>query len=371
MSKIIILGAMPESLINFRGDFIRTLVRMNHNVTAISCYTTPENESAIKQLGAEFLPFPIERNKLNPFKDIKTLLVLKGIFHKLQPDVVLAYTIKPVIWGGLAARQVPGIRFYSLIEGLGYAFQGGSLGRNLLGTIARILYKIALRRSAKVIFLNPDNCKYFLDNHLVQKGQISMIDGIGIDLSLYSPAAMPKKALSFLLISRLLGEKGLREYAQAAGLVKKRYPDVTFKLVGPEDPSLDSISLAEIKDWQEKGWVEYLGQTKDVRPYLTNCHVYVLPSYHEGMPCTVMEAMSMGRPILTTDVPGCRETVVEGKNGFLVPKKNTEALTKRMIWFIENSDQLNKMGLCSRQMAEDRFDIIKINQDLVRIMELG
>jgi glycosyltransferase involved in cell wall biosynthesis len=168
----------------------------------------------------------------------------------------------------------------------------------------------------------------------------------------------------------LLCEKGLREYAQAARLVKQRFPNAVFRLVGPPDTSPDGIPLAEVRVWQAQGWVEYLGETKDVRPFLSDCHIFVLPSYHEGMPRTVLEAMAVGRPILTTDVPGCRETVVPGENGYLVPRSDAKALAERITWFIENRVKWACMGQASRRMAVERFDVHKINAEMLRIMGL-
>ena len=153
-------------------------------------------------------------------------------------------------------------------------------------------------------------------------------------------------------------------------MVKISFPDVVFQLVGPEDPSPDGIPLSEIQEWHNKGWIEYCGVIDDVRPFLNDCSVFVLPSYHEGMPRTVLEAMSVGRPILTTDVPGCRETVLPGKNGFLVPKGDVEKLAERMIWFIENRDQWEKMGTKSRKLAEENFDVHQVNKELMNIMKL-
>jgi glycosyltransferase involved in cell wall biosynthesis len=179
---------------------------------------------------------------------------------------------------------------------------------------------------------------------------------------------MPLGNPTFLTIGRLLGEKGFREYAQAARVVKEKYPDTVFQLLGPEDPSSDGISAAEVRSWDEFGWVEYLKSTSDVLPNLKRCHIYVLASYHEGMPRTVLEAMAIGRPILTTDVPGCRETVILGENGYLVPRADASALAERMIWFIENSDQWEKMGRRSRDIAEESFDVHKVNAKLLEIM---
>jgi glycosyltransferase involved in cell wall biosynthesis len=371
MSHILIIGALPESLLNFRGDLSKTLITIGCKVTAMAAQTDRDIISRLAKIGIDFKPFPVQRNGLNPISDLKTLLTLLKTFQTLRPDTVLAYTIKPVIWGGLATRGTPSIRFYALITGLGFAFQGDSLKRKLLSKLVSMLYRTALKGADRVIFQNPDNLAEFVSRNIVQVTKCALINGSGIDIKRYAYTALPTGGPVFLTIGRLLGEKGFREYAMAAQIVKQRYPDTIFQLLGPEDPSPDGLSMNEVNNWQKKGMIVYLGSTSDVRPYIKSCHIYVLPSYHEGMPRTVLEAMSIGRPILTTDVPGCRETVLSGENGYLVPKADIEALAERMIWFIENRDQWQRMGEASRRMAEERFDVHKINADLMRIMKLN
>lgn len=370
MAKIVIVGAYPESLINFRGDLLRSLVSAGYEVTSMAGEDVPKVRSALSDMGVLFRAYPVQRNGMNPVKDLQTFFELCKAFGQLKPDAVLAYTIKPVIWSGLALKCRTKASFYALIEGIGYAFQSGSWRRRLVGKIASALYSVALGRAARVIFLNPDNRHTFIDNHLVVESKTALIDGIGLDLDRYASAPMPEAGTVFLVIARLLGEKGLREYARAASIVKKRYPEAVFRLVGPTDPSKDGIPLAEIERFSSDFGVDYLGPADDVRPHLAGCHIYVLPSYHEGMPRTVLEAMATGRPILTTDVPGCRQTVMPGENGFLVPKADAQALAERMIWFIEHREVWQRMGQRSRQMAEERFDVHKINRELMKIMGL-
>jgi glycosyltransferase involved in cell wall biosynthesis len=189
-----------------------------------------------------------------------------------------------------------------------------------------------------------------------------------VDVNRFASTGFPPGPPTFLLIARLLSEKGLREYAAAARLVKERHPETVCQLVGPLDPSPDGITLEEINQWNESGDIQYLGDTADVRPFIAGCHIYVLPSYHEGMPRTILEAMAMGRPILTTDVPGCRETVQPGINGYLVPRCDANALAERMQWFIEHPDQWERMGHASRRIAEERFDVRRINEEMLQIM---
>jgi glycosyltransferase involved in cell wall biosynthesis len=370
MKKILLIGALPSSLFNFRGKLISCLNESGLNVTALASRAKDNEIKEVNKLGANYIDFPISRNGLNPIQDIKTFSSLRDIFIGKQPDIILAYTIKPIIWGGLAARFSNVKSFYAMVTGLGYAFQKGRFAKNLLNTLVKFLYRSALKKSKGVIFQNRDNMQVFIDEGIVPQEKCFLVNGSGVDLSHYNLSPLPSTP-QFLLIARLLGDKGIREYAQAAELVKQKYPDAAFELVGPEDPSPDGIKLQEIQKWCDKGAIVYNGATNDVRPFIENCSIYVLPSYHEGMPRTVLEAMAMGRPILTTDVPGCRETVVNGENGWLVEKANVEQLAQRIIWFIENQDKWQEMGKASHDMAYEKFDVHKVNAEILRIMGLS
>lgn len=370
MKPTLIIGALPKSLINFRGELLKTLVKKGYPVIGMADSSSSGISEELQAMGVSFRPYPVERNGLNPIADLKTLQSLRSTFKTLQPTAVLAYTIKPVIWGALASRAVPHTRFYALITGLGFAFQGETRKRRLLIKLVTGLYRIALKRAERVIFQNPDNLNEFVQRGIIPAEKCALVNGSGVDITHYPFSPLPKGKPTFLAIGRLLGEKGFREYAQAAKIVKARYPDTTFQLLGGEDPSPDGIPLTEVQTWHEQGILQYLGSTNDVRPYMQQCHIYVLPSYHEGMPRTVLEAMAIGRPILTTDVPGCRETVTNGDNGYLVPKADAQALAERMIWFIEHRDQWQRMEQLSRKLAEEKYDVHKINAQLMEIMGL-
>jgi len=372
LSRVILIGALPESLINFRGNLLKELRAAGHDVTAMAAHTENHVVEKLAHLGVAFRAYPVQRNGLNPVNDFRTYFSLRRAFADLKPDVVLSYTIKPVIWGGMALKGMSNTRFYALITGLGFAFQDNdSVMHKTLSSLVTSLYRFSLKKASNVIFQNPDNRDLFIERKITEKNKCALVNGSGVDTVQFAVTKLPREGFVFLTIGRLLGSKGFREYAMAARMVKVRYPGVIFKLVGPADPSPDGISLTEVKNWHDEGVLQYLGETSDVRPFINDCHVYVLPSYDEGMPRTVLEAMSMGRPILTTDVPGCRETVESGENGYLVPKSNPEALAECMIWFIENRDQLDGMGKTSRRIAEDKFDVHKINAKMLQIMGLN
>lgn len=368
--NVFLIGALPSSLYNFRGKLVTAMSQSGVVITSLASDANKKEIRTIESLPSCYIDVPINRNGLNPFKDLNTVLKFFLIFKKHNPDLVLAYTIKPIIWGGLASKFANVPSFYAMITGLGYAFQKGGFAKNLLNTLVKFLYRSALKKSKAVIFQNRDNMKVFIDEGIIPQEKCFLVNGSGVDLSHYQVSPLSPKP-HFLLIARLLGDKGIREYAKAAEIVKQQYPEAFFELVGPEDPSPDGIKLDEVNKWVSSGAIEYSGATTDVRPFIENCSIYVLPSYHEGMPRTVLEAMAMGRPILTTDVPGCRETVVNGENGWLVEKANVEQLAKRMIWFIENQEQWSVMGNKSHAMANEKFDVHKVNAEILKIMGLS
>lgn len=366
---IVVIGVLPSSLVNFRGELLKRL-SSRFKVTAMGSGATESEVRDIEKCATAYVEYNVARTGLNPISDSKTLIELYRKFRKNKPDIVLAYTIKPIVWGGIASRLAGVNQFYALVTGLGYAFQPGGCIKSILNIVVKILYKTALKGAQGVIFQNTDNMQEFIEQGIVPKSKCHVVNGSGVDLSHFKREPLPQVP-RFLLIARLLVGKGVREYAEAAKIVKQRYPDAEFHLVGPEDPSPDGIKVGEIESWLKDGSVVYHGPSVDVRPFLQQASVFVLPSYHEGMPRTVLEAMAMGRPVLTTDVPGCRQTVINGENGWLVEKANVEQLVERMFWFVEHPEDWAAMGDKGHQMAIDKFDVHTINKELCRIMELG
>lgn len=371
MARVAVLGSLPESLINFRGPLLAAMVEAGHEVHALSPPAEPALVKALADLGVRHHAVPLARTGLNPLRDLESLLALRALFRRLRPDRLLAYTIKPVIYGCLAARWAGVPHRYAMITGLGYAFAGRGARGRLLGRVARSLYRLALTGAEGVFFQNRDNRQVFLEQGLLRgPEQGVLIDGSGVDLDRYAPAPLPGE-LSFLMIARLLRDKGVVEYVEAARRVKVRHPQVRFRLAGWIDDNPAAISKADLEGWVAEGVVDYLGHLEDVRPAIAQCAVYVLPSYHEGMPRTVLEAMAMARPIITTDVPGCRETVNEGENGFLVPAGDAAALARAMGRFLETPGILPGQAAASRRMAEARFDVRRVNQVILRTMGLA
>jgi glycosyltransferase involved in cell wall biosynthesis len=367
MKKIIIISPIFDSLINFRGDLIQEIKNRNYEVITVSPAPSKQYLETFKDKKIINIPLNFERNKVNPFHDIYMFLKLIQIFWTQSPDIVLSYGIKPVIWGGLAAKFFR-TNFYALVTGVGYAFQGDSFKRKLLTKLVEILYKFGLKGAKRVIFHNVENRNLFVEKKIVPESRTSIVDGSGVNIDRFNFEPPPKKDINFLCISRLLGEKGLREYAKAAEIVKRKYPDVSFNLVGPKDTSPDGIPLDEVMSWSN--YLDYKGSTMDVRSYIKNTSVYILPSYHEGIPRSTLEAMAMGRPILTTDAVGCRDTVEQNVNGFKIPVGSIEKLVEKIIWFIENPESISKMGISSRKIVEQRFDVRKVNIEMLKILNI-
>jgi glycosyltransferase involved in cell wall biosynthesis len=278
---------------------------------------------------------------------------------------VIAYTITPIVLGAAAAKQTGVKRFVALVTGLGYAFTGGREPKRLLSfAIGKLMYRRAFKRADVAVFQNPDDRKEFGRLGLLPpRLPTAFINGSGIDLTQFQQADLPAKP-SFLMIARFLKDKGVREYGEAARRLKREHPRVDIRLVGWLDASPDVMSEEEMEQIAQGG-VEMLGKLEDVRPAIAACSIYVLPSYREGTPRSVLEAMAMGRAILTTDAPGCRETVVEGENGFLVPPRDAEALYRAMKHFVERPDLIAPMGSRSRRIAEAKYDVHKVNAELL------
>ena len=367
--KALIVAGFPDSILQFRGKLIESLCLAGISVHVAVPDVLPGSavRVALESAGVVVHEIPLNRVGTSPIEDFVLLCSLYRVMRKVRPDVVLGYTVKPVIYGSLAAWAAGVPRRYALITGLGYAFTNGRAG--WLSTAIRKMYKLALSRVSKVFFQNPDDQLLFQTNGTISAATPSVVvNGSGVDISEYQAEPLPGAPPRFLMIGRLLGDKGVREYAKAARQVRLIHPDVKCCLVGWIDENPDAIAQAELDCWVEEGCIHFLGRLKDVRPAIANCSVYVLPSYREGTPRTVLEAMAMGRPVITTDAPGCRQTTSDGDNGFLVPVGSADELAVAMLRFIENPGIIPEMGRRSRQIVEEKYDVHKINETMLREM---
>lgn len=372
MARVLILGSFSESLLRFRGHLIQRLLNEGHEVIAAAPGADREVVQTLEGWGARYREVPIERTGMSPAADLKTLWSLHRLFLREEPDIFLGYTIKPVVYGLLAAWLADVPARYALITGLGSAFtQVEGAKQYLLQLLASTLYGVSLRTSQRVIFQNPDDAYLFCARRLVGgPEEVALVNGSGVDLDEYSLVPVPEEPV-FLLIGRLLREKGVVEYVEAARRIKRVHGRAKFQLVGWCDENPSAISMGQVLEWDQEGVIDYLGRLEDVRPAIAKAAVYVLPSYREGTPRTVLEAMAMGRPIVTTDAPGCRQTVLQGVNGFLVPVGDVDALARAMTHFIGEPTLVREMGLASRQLVEDRFDVHRVNDALIQALELG
>jgi glycosyltransferase involved in cell wall biosynthesis len=372
--KIAVIAGLAQSLVNFRGPLLATLAAAGHEVVAYA----PGHDAAVNdwlaKVGVRYHSIPLARASMNPVRDVALLFYLTRTLRRLRADLVLGYTVKPVIFGSLAA-YLAGVPFrFSIITGLGYAFTPAphaSLARTLVNGLLLALYRMSLATNRIVFFQNPDDQALFIRYRLVTPQQSVLIHGSGVDLDHFRESA-PVGNPVFLLIARLLKDKGIREYVDAARRVRARHPEARFQLLGPYDPNPSAIRPEEVDAWRHEGAIEYLGETDDVRPFLRACSVYVLPSYYrEGTPRTVLEALATGRPVITTDAPGCRETVVHGWNGFLVPPRDAQSLAKTMEIFIDKPEIIRVMAKRSRSVAVQKYDVHKVNVVILNAMGLG
>lgn len=371
MKRVVFISNQAFSLINFRGTLIKTLIKMGVSVYALA----PDFDESLRQqviaLGAKPVDYPMSRTGMNPIADLFCLIKLYLILRKIRPCVALVYCIKPVIYGTIAAwfARVP--RRIAMIEGLGFVFtdsgEGFSLGRSILRNVVSLFYRLALRRADAVIFLNKDDIEQFIEANLVDADKAICLGGIGVDLKEWTVSPPVTEPVTFVLVARLLLEKGIVEYAEAAACVKALYPQARFVLLGALDSNPGGFMRSDVEGWVKAGVLEWPGHVF-VKPWLERASVFVLPSYREGVPRSTQEAMAMGRPIITTDAPGCRETVIDGVNGFLVPVRNSKALVEKMLCFIRDHALIKKMGVESRKIAEERFDVVQIDQKIICIL---
>lgn len=370
-----VISSIAFSIANFRGPLIRALVERGVRVYALAPDYDAATRAAVTALGAEPVDISLERTGMRPVRDGLDMFRLMRLLRRLRPDATFGYFIKPVIYGSLAARLARIPHRFALVAGLGYVFTpDGSRDtwkRRGLRLIVSRLYQSAFGACDRVFFQNDEDIAHFVDPGLLPREKVLRVNGSGVDLQRLSLAPPVTTPITFLLMARLLREKGIGEYAAAARQIKARHPMVRYILLGDLDPNPGGFSLAEVKAWVSEGLFEWPGQVDDVRPWIAQASVYVLPSYREGLPRSTQEAMAMGRPVITTDSVGCRETVDEGVNGFLVPVRDPEALAAAMQRFIDQPDLIATMGRESRRLAEERFDVHQINAVLLRAMGIA
>lgn len=370
--KVAIIANQAFSLLNFRGPLMAEMVARGHDVFAFAPDFNDENRAELAALGVRAVDYSISRSGTNPLKEMAVILELRRLLRRHRPDVCFSYFIKPVIYGTIAASlaRVP-LRF-GLYAGLGFAFTDiaeQSLKRKLLQGIITTLARVAAKRSNRVMVQNPDDMNELINRRIVTPGKVTLVGATGIDLDEWPLTSLPDTPLTFILVARLLRDKGIGEYVAAARILRAEYPEIRFLLLGGIDDNPASITREEMEAWVAEGLIEWPGHV-EAKPWLAKAHVFVLPSYREGIPRSTQEAMAMGRVIITTEAPGCRETVIEGRNGFMVPPRDQVALANVMRHFIKNPRDISRMGSESRQIAIERFDVRVQNEKLLDLMGL-
>ncbi|MEF2146586.1 MAG: glycosyltransferase family 4 protein [Desulfovibrionaceae bacterium] len=371
--KICVIAGYAPSLLNFRGPLLRAMVECGHEVAALAPSEDVDGVAqGLAELGVSFRPVRLSRRGMNPLKDYATILDLRAALETEQAELVFSYTIKPVIYGSMAAGRAGLKRIYSLVTGQGRVFQKQGWTGLFLGGLVKGLYRGALQYNNCVFFQNPDDERVFRETRMLAPDARTVVTyGTGVDLDHFAETPLPDGPPVFLCVARLLREKGLAELAEAARLVRREHPEAEFRLLGPFEAGPGGVSRAEVEAWEREGGLRHLGVTGDVRPHLAEASVAVLPSYYgEGLPRSLQEAAAMGRAVVTTDHPGCREAVRDGQNGLLVPVRDAAALSEALKAFILDPEKARRMGRASRVLAEERFDVRKINAALLREMEL-
>lgn len=364
-----ILSSYAPTLFYFREDMMKAMMKNGHEVIAAAPESESEWGDKFKERKIKYVSIQgVERTGTNPIKDIIGFFSILKVIKREKPDKIFAYQAKTIIYGCIAAK-LAGIKdIYAMMGGLGSIFRNGN-ARSLPKEILKAEYKIAFHVCKKVFFQNRDDSGELVNARLINESKITMINGSGVNMEKFSVKPIPDHPV-FLFVGRIIKDKGVLEYIKAAEIVKEKYPSARIQIVGYFDTNPTAIKEEEINQYVQKGIIEYLGRTEDVRPYLEQCSVYVLPSYHEGTPKSVLEAMATGRPIITTDAPGCRETVVDGVNGYFVPVRDANKLAEKMIRLIEHKDEVKRMGRESFNICEEKFDVNKVNLTIMNTMGL-
>lgn len=370
---IVLIGHAAQATLNFRAPLLADLVAAGWRVEVLAPDWTAAQRQRLQAMGVRAASFPLARTGLNPVQDLRTFVAILRHLRRECPQAVFTYAAKTNVWGMLAAAAAGVPRRVAMVEGLGYAFTDGAEGRRswkqrALGQLLAGLYRLAFGAAHRVVVLNPDDARDLQHWCGLPQRKTVLLGGIGLPLDDWPPHPPHLQPITFTLVARLLREKGVLEFLAAARIVKAQHPGVRFWLLGPLDDNPGGLQARDVQPWVQAGVVEWPGAV-DVKPWLAQTSVFVLPSYREGVPRSTQEAMAMGRPVITTDAPGCRETVVEGVNGFLVPPRDAQALAAAMLRFIQEPALVARMGQESRRLAEERFDVRRANAVLLR--ELG
>ena len=350
-----------------RSDLIRFLQSLRHHVSVVSHADAAAPD--LQSMGVTFEEWTVARSGMNPLREALAIFRLRRLLARMKPEVILCFTPKAILLGSIASRATPSSHVFSVFTGLGFLFAGDNALERVLSPIIRFLFHRSLRNNRIVFFQNPDDLKMFVSHRIVPLDRTYRLYGSGVDTNRFvpSPAANRRDETVFLMIARLVTAKGVLDYIEAAEILSREQCRAHFRLLGPFDDHPTAIDRNTIQSAVDSGIVEYCGTTSDVLPFLHDADVFVLPSYYrEGTPRSSLEALATAKPIITTDWPGCRETVIHNSNGYLVPVRDPAALASAMYKLVGDRDQIRAMGSRSRMLAEELYDVDKVNSDLWR-----
>lgn len=369
--KFVIVANVPSSILIFRRELVKHLISLGFEVFCFANGFSEEDKNTIKNWGAIPKSHHLNVKGLNPISDLKATYDLYKTLKEIKPEFLLACFVKPVIFSSIAAFFAGIKHRIGMIEGLGNAFteikDNTKRKTQILKFIQILLYKCSLPLLNKLILLNDDDKKDLIDKYHIPIKDLCILGGIGVDLQQFSYCSPPPSTpITFLFVGRLVSTKGIFEFVDAAKEIKHDFPHVSFRVAGDFDENNPfSIGQQALKQSIQDNTIEHIGYVQDIASEIQRCHVFVLPSYREGVPRSTQEAMSIGRAVITTNVPGCNLTVKEGVNGFLIPHANAKALAEKMRFFINNPNMIEIMGRASRKLAEEHFDTHKINKKLL------
>ena len=367
--RIVLSASNGRSLVNFRGSLIREMILRGHEVICTSIEPPEDMNEEINKLGASYYCIPGTRTDINILKNIIMLISFIKAYRTLKPDMCFLYMSKPVVFGGLAAIICRIRHLMVFVTGLEVVFYSKGIKNIILRVILITFFKIVHSQCDAVFFMSKDDYAKMLRWNIVKREQAVLVNGSGVNMQYFEQKKMPETD-SVCMTARLVWSKGIQEYVDAAEIVRMKYPQVKFMLVGGLDENPEALTKSELEEILRKGHLHYYGYTEDVRPYLEECSIFVLPSYHEGNGRSIVEAEAVGRPIITTTAPGCCETVIDGYNGFLIPPKDGKALAEKIILLLENPKMKRNMAGYSYQLCCEKYDVRMINQVFIETMKL-
>lgn len=359
---------LAEAFYKSRRELIIEFVNLGYEIILVA----PDSEAFLSKefsgMNVKYHQINLERTGLNPLRDIKAIKQLRQVISSEKPEITYAFGgAKAAIYTSIASSKEKIAGNYCMINGLGSIFRGTGFKNKVIKNVMTFLFKYSLSKSKGVLFQNQDDLIEFTKRDLVSKDKCLIVNGSGVNLKKFNSSKVPSNDV-FLFVGRLLRDKGIYEYVNAAKIIKQKYPGTEFWIVGGYDSNPTAVKESEMSSWIESGIIKYFGRKENVLPFYQDCSVFVLPSYHEGTPRTCLEAMAVGRPTITTDAPGCKETVLNGKTGFLVPIKDSVTLAEKMEYFINNPQDRILMGENSLTFVNEKYDVNKVNRSIIQFM---